>query len=57
MEDKKEIKCKCPYCDASIEEKESPICQVCKIRIIRCVECGNLVSSNIEKCPKCGAQV
>jgi len=53
----KKIKCKCPYCDADIEEKESPICKVCNIRITYCPECGYPVSNNIDKCPNCGVKL
>ena len=57
MDKDKQSSCKCPYCDAELKLKESPICQVCHIKILHCPECGYRVSNNIDKCPNCGVRL
>ncbi|MDD3776642.1 MAG: hypothetical protein PHN32_03445 [Actinomycetota bacterium] len=57
MDKDKQSSCKCPYCDAELKLKESPICQVCHIKILHCPECGYPVSNNIDKCPNCGVRL
>lgn len=45
--------CKCPYCDAEIDEPAA-ICVTCEMVIIECVHCGEPVRQGVEKCPHCG---
>ncbi len=52
--DKKNSECKCPYCDAELDE-DSILCGACNVRIIFCQKCGKPVASNAKKCPNCGA--
>ncbi len=45
--------CRCPYCDAELEEA-SPICGTCTIVLIECVSCGAEVRVGLDICPVCG---
>ena len=45
--------CRCPYCDAELEEP-SPICGTCTITLITCTSCGAEVREGLEICPVCG---
>ena len=46
-------KCKCPYCNGSIDDD---FCKLCRIKFISCTNCGHTIAANLEKCPICGAK-
>jgi hypothetical protein len=45
--------CRCPYCDAIIEEP-SPICHTCSIVLITCSNCDATIREGLDICPVCG---
>jgi hypothetical protein len=45
--------CRCPYCDAELQEP-SPFCGTCAVIMIECVHCGATVRESITICPACG---
>ena len=45
--------CRCPYCDAQIEETTA-FCVACKTVIVDCAHCGEPVREGVETCPHCG---
>src|SRR3990172_1366368 len=46
--------CCCPYCDAEVESKESPICKACGVTLKTCPGCKTAVEPQAKLCPKCG---
>ncbi len=51
---KKNQKCKCPFCDIEIEEKELEFCTSCHTPIKYCKNCGTPIPSETTNCPECG---
>jgi hypothetical protein len=47
----------CPYCDEEIMAADLPYCQVCKIEVFYCPECGKPLPREKRVCPHCGVEV
>jgi DNA-directed RNA polymerase subunit RPC12/RpoP len=49
--------CHCPYCEDPIcpdnEEGSSP----CKVTLLFCSKCGEVLEKEADRCPKCGLDV
>jgi len=54
MSDEMDKKCKCPFCNGELEDKEMPFCKTCHIRIEYCNRCGAAVPADAPVCPECG---
>lgn len=52
-ESAKTTECRCPYCDAEIDEPPA-FCAPCEVVVINCVHCGEPVRQDLELCPHCG---
>jgi nitrogen fixation NifU-like protein len=44
----------CPYCDATLEEKEKTFCRACRVEFEECPACGGITKKGDEKCIHCG---
>ncbi|MEW5899724.1 MAG: hypothetical protein AB1652_11225 [Bacillota bacterium] len=50
-------KCRCPFCDAEVDEAFAHMCQACQVEIRYCSNCALPVPKDAEVCPECKKQV
>jgi len=52
---KKEVECRCPYCEEDLILVGAPFCSACKMVIVRCTMCLTAITDKDAKtCPRCG---
>jgi rRNA maturation endonuclease Nob1 len=46
----------CPNCGEEMQDPNAQSCQSCGHEVLRCSQCGSIITSAGQYCPQCGEQ-
>ena len=57
QDEKDKERTRCPYCDVEIMKASFPFCQSCKVTVVYCPKCRQIVERDSRVCPHCGTAI